>query len=444
MHRVTRIRVNNELLLINLCSLVLILVVSFVDIQALRIVLGLPFLLFFPGYTLMATLFPKRSDIGATERVALSITFSVIITPVVGFVLNFLWRIDLYPILVALTIFIAAMSAVAWHRRRRVAPEDRLDVILNLPLSGGGRLGALDRVVSALLVMVFLGAVATLGYVITNPNEGERFTEFYILGAESRPTEITVGDAGIVTFGIINREHETLSYRMEVSIGGSPLETTDSIELAHGQKWEGEISFVPNDVCGKTVLTQNIAATDNSSQAEVKSLQVASVEHLSPGDNIWIGQYSAVVQEVTGNTVMLTEALKPTENQAAGTEVIEVQRVEFKLIKTRSLGEAGETSLSLWVGKNHLKAGVLNQGDSEAAYQMRFTIGVTQQTEDVRFDSAVQVVAMGDLWTQEVDYDFSENHEIVFSLYKDGELLYQRLESGGYPSLFLWIHVKAE
>jgi uncharacterized membrane protein len=437
MRKITEIRINNELLVINVCSLVLILIISFADIEGLRIALGLPFLLFFPGYTLIATLFPRKGDIGAAERTILSITLSVVVTPAVAFVLNFVWVIELYPILVSLSLFIAVMSAAAWYRRRGVAQEDRLGVALNLPLNGNGRHSALDRVVSVVLVVVFLGAIATVGYVVANPKEGEQFTEFYILGAESQPTELAVGDEAIVTLGITNHEQETLGYMVEVRVDGSLLKTTAPIELGRGQKWEGEVKFVPNDVCADTALIQDVSPTDNSTEGEVKTVRVASVAHLQAGDNIWIGQEATVVLGVDGQTVTLSEGLK--QSHTAGTRLTEVQKVEFRLIKIRKIGVGGETSLSLWVGKDYLSTSVLNQGQNKAAYQLTVRIGGVQQEEEKTVDPMFQLSAGGQ-WRFETDFEFSENHEIEFWLYKDGELLYRRLESGSYPSLNTWIH----
>lgn len=434
----TRIRVRNELLVINLCSVVLILIVSLTDIQALRIALGLPFLLFFPGYTLIAALFPRKRDIGTTERLALSIGFSVVITPLIGVVLNYVWAIGLNSILVSLTIFVAAMSSAAWYRRRGVAQDDRVEVTLNVPFGGGGRSSALDRVLSGVLALAFLGAIATLGYVVANPKEGELFSEFYILGDESRPAELTVGSEAVVVLGVINHERETMSYAVEVRVAGSLLETTDPIELGHGEKWEGEVSFVPNETCAQTELVQDVNIPVDQSPAEVESVQVASVDHLQPGDEVWIGKEAAELQEVSDNAIVLREGLK--QYHAVGTAVTEVQKVEFRLLKIRDLGEEGETVLSLWVGKDHLSASALNQGGSKASYQMGVRIeGV--QGEEKNVESVIQPVAVGDKWAQDIDYPFSENYKIEFSLYKDGELLYRRSESESYPSLYMWIHV---
>ncbi len=66
------IRVKNELIPLNLLVIVLVAVIILFPSNILRIILGLPFLLFFPGYTLVAALFPQKGGMGSIERVALS------------------------------------------------------------------------------------------------------------------------------------------------------------------------------------------------------------------------------------------------------------------------------------------------------------------------------------------------------------------------------------
>lgn len=67
-----KIKTRNELIPLNVLVLLLIVVIILLPSNSLRIALGLPFLLFFPGYTLVAALFPKRESLEAIERVALS------------------------------------------------------------------------------------------------------------------------------------------------------------------------------------------------------------------------------------------------------------------------------------------------------------------------------------------------------------------------------------
>ena len=66
------IRVKNELIPLNLLVIVLVTVIILFPSNILRIILGLPFLLFFPGYTLVAALFTRKEGMSSIERVALS------------------------------------------------------------------------------------------------------------------------------------------------------------------------------------------------------------------------------------------------------------------------------------------------------------------------------------------------------------------------------------
>ncbi len=50
----------------------------------LRMIIGLPFLLFFPGYALISFLFPEKKSLDIIERVTLSFGLSIAITPLIG------------------------------------------------------------------------------------------------------------------------------------------------------------------------------------------------------------------------------------------------------------------------------------------------------------------------------------------------------------------------
>ena len=45
--------------------------------------------------------------------------------------------------------------------------------------------------------------------------------------------------------GIINHEEKQVSYRVEVAIGSTKSAEVGPVVLANEQKWEGEVSFVP-------------------------------------------------------------------------------------------------------------------------------------------------------------------------------------------------------
>ncbi|MCD6456429.1 MAG: DUF1616 domain-containing protein [Methanophagales archaeon] len=55
----------------------------------IRIILGLPLVLFLPGYSLIAALFPRKDDLDAIEQIALSFGLSIAITPLLGLALNY-------------------------------------------------------------------------------------------------------------------------------------------------------------------------------------------------------------------------------------------------------------------------------------------------------------------------------------------------------------------
>ena len=84
-----RIRVRNELLPLNLLVVGLIAAVIFSPSNVPRIILGLPFLLFFPGYTLVVALFPKKEGISALERIALSFGMSIPVVALIGLAFNY-------------------------------------------------------------------------------------------------------------------------------------------------------------------------------------------------------------------------------------------------------------------------------------------------------------------------------------------------------------------
>ncbi len=246
-----RFAAKNEFLFIIGLSVVLILVISFTQIQFLRVLLGLPFVLFFPGYTLIAALFPGKSDLDGIERVALSFGLSIAVVPLIGLGLNYTpWGIRLYPILVSLVVFITAMSVIADYRRKRIKREDRFELSLEINPPQWGKLSRLDKVLSVALVFAILFAVGSIVYVVTTPKVGEKFTEFYILGpggmAEGYPRELKTGEPGKVILGVVNHEYREIDYSVEVRMGGSLKKKLYPIALAHEEKWEKPITFRAN------------------------------------------------------------------------------------------------------------------------------------------------------------------------------------------------------
>ena len=240
-----------DLLIIVVLSLILI-PLAILASGALKIVLGVAFVIFFPGYSLTAALFPKKHALSGMDRLALSFGLSIAVVPLIGLALNYsTWGISLYPILISLLLFIIIASTIAWFRRRRIQPGERFELDLRLSLPAISRSWAsqsrLNKTLGILLAIALAGAIGTLVYTVAVPRIGERFTEFYILGpegsAENYPRELISGEEGRVILHIVNREHETTEYRVEITIDGEKAGEAGTVTLEYEEKWEQEAAF---------------------------------------------------------------------------------------------------------------------------------------------------------------------------------------------------------
>lgn len=107
-------RIGDGLLPLNLLVIVLVAAIIFFPSSIQRIILGLPFVLFIPGYVLMAALFTKKEGMGGIERVALSFGMSIAVVPLIGLILNYTpWGVRLESVLYSVASFIFIASIIA-------------------------------------------------------------------------------------------------------------------------------------------------------------------------------------------------------------------------------------------------------------------------------------------------------------------------------------------
>jgi len=243
-----KLETKNEFSYIIVLSLLLALLVVLDVNGTVRIVLGLPFVLFFPGYTLIAALFPARDDLDGIERVALSFGLSIAVVPLLGLALNYTpWGIRLYPILLTLMVFTVIMSLTAIFRRNKLPAEKRFMISLNIATLKWSELSRLDKILSVALVGAIIFAVGSLCYVVTTPKTGEKFTEFYILGpggmAEDYPREMETGEEKQVIMGIVNHEYRRVVYTAELKARGEVLKQLGPYGLNHEEKAEKPVFF---------------------------------------------------------------------------------------------------------------------------------------------------------------------------------------------------------
>ena len=229
-------------------SFLLVLAIYLLPLPALRIILGGPFVLFFPGYTMVAALFPGRNDLQGLERLGLSLGLNIAILPLMGLVLNYTpWGITLLSTLLSAISFIVGCSAIAYYRRGRLPLEERYALRLELDVAGWRSGGVLDRSLTVALAVSIFVALGTFLFVLAKPEVGERFTEFYVLGpygdADYYPRRVLQGQLVNPTVGVINREHADMNYRISVEVGGQEVEQVTDIRLAHDEKWEKRLTF---------------------------------------------------------------------------------------------------------------------------------------------------------------------------------------------------------
>src|SRR4030042_632605 len=238
-----------ELIVTMILTVVLAPVVEFTT-GAPRVILGALFLLLFPGYTLVAALFPRKESLQVVERLALSLVLSFAIVPLVGLILNYTpWGIRLEPTFIALAIFIFIASLVALFRRRRLPQGERFEPRIRMGMPRIGSMSRLEMAVCVLLVLAILGAAGALFYVVAIPEAEESFTDFYLLGSEGLaadyPRELVCGEQAHVTVGVVNHEHQYTNYRVEALLGGEKIQEIGPFELADEEEWQGRDPFFP-------------------------------------------------------------------------------------------------------------------------------------------------------------------------------------------------------
>lgn len=231
------------LFLITILSIISIIVPVLND-SFIRTIFEYSFILFLSGYSLIAVLFPKINDLDNIERIALSFGLSIIIAPLIYLGLKSI------PILISLSIFTISMLFIAFLRRKRVSENERFSVDFNGFFVGikssFNSENRSQKILSIVLVASIIFAISATAYVIVSPKEGEKFTEFYILGpngkASDYPTNLTAGQTGNVIIGIVNHEYKDINYKLVIKLNNKTL-NEQKITLANNQKYENKFNF---------------------------------------------------------------------------------------------------------------------------------------------------------------------------------------------------------
>jgi len=113
--KISLVRVELDLLLINVLSILLIFITVFLPSNILRPVLAFPFVTFFPGYIFLKVSFSEK-EINLLERIALSFGLSMIIVTLAGLIIAYSpLKLTLYHSLLSIYFFILITSIIGQY-----------------------------------------------------------------------------------------------------------------------------------------------------------------------------------------------------------------------------------------------------------------------------------------------------------------------------------------
>ena len=257
-----------------------VLVVWNVDSVLVRTPFAAPLLLFAPGYVVVSFVLPRRRDgdervssgrparrVGTIERFSLAVGLSFAVLPFLGLVIATVGSFSPDTVVVAVAGFVFTVGSLAAVRRQRVPPTERyrLGVMDGLDRTRSaltpGDSPLLAAVNLALLISVVL-ALATGGFALLAPQDGEQFTDLRLLTendsgelvAADYPDSIAPGENESITVSIENRENQEMNYTLFVQQqrveDGSVVErdtiTVEQYTVGDGERIVDEVTIEPS------------------------------------------------------------------------------------------------------------------------------------------------------------------------------------------------------
>lgn len=219
----------------------------------LKSIFGFLLILFISGYTLVAFIYPKKDSLEGIDRFALSFGLSLAITSLIGLVLYTQFGTQINSIFIVVSILTLILSFLTYIRRWKLHEDERFSVnfkhYFNRIIKSFNKESRKDKVLSIVLAISIILAVSATIYIIVVPHQGEKFTEFYILGpngtSSDYPTNLTAGQTGNVTIGIVNHEYSTVNYEMVVKLNNQTI-NDKNITLSNNQTYSEPFTFVPS------------------------------------------------------------------------------------------------------------------------------------------------------------------------------------------------------
>lgn len=253
-------------------------------VDALHVAAGLGFVLFAPGYVLLAALFPARkhasaddpfpaSGLGWGERAALSVGASVALVPLVALVMAFAGAPFTAPsIRTWLVSAVLVVGAAAVVRRYALAPEDRLVVPLAAWFGAvyDDTVGASTRRDAALnvaLAVSVLLALASVGFVVADAEQSDPYSGVVLLSendtgelvAANHPTNYERGETRSYVARVQNKRPAARSFTLvtelqrvrstgdrSATVVQSAVVSRQSLELGANETGDVDIAVTPS------------------------------------------------------------------------------------------------------------------------------------------------------------------------------------------------------
>jgi uncharacterized membrane protein len=234
-----------------LASMLLVFALTLPDGSILRIIFGLPFLLFLPGYSLVSALWVKHSELDPLERVGFSFGLSLALVPIVGLGLNYTPAgITLFSVVLSLYALIIVLNVITWFRRRALSPEERFAVRTEYIMAKAETMTSTDTVIFVVVIIAVVIGIGLLSFISMN-TPSEHYSELFILDSngstENYPTELDVNENASLIINVVCREQQDTDYQVMVTLesqnnGNLTLEDL-SFSLENKEKWEYAFNF---------------------------------------------------------------------------------------------------------------------------------------------------------------------------------------------------------
>lgn len=204
--------------------LLLLLLIAFEQwlwfLTPVRLLLGLLYILYMPGYCLTAVFFPRADEVDAIERTGLSVGLSIGMVPLLALLVDRLSTgLHLWPILLAECGVMALFTIIALERRLHLPAKSVPKLSWDLRPWWHSRSPIEKQIYQTLTALLLVVGIYGAWLLLAAPPD-QLTTEFYILGqerlAENYPRQATLGEELTVTMGVTNHEQNEHHYRVEI------------------------------------------------------------------------------------------------------------------------------------------------------------------------------------------------------------------------------------